>query len=127
MNKKYICEIAEALYENHAALMIGAGLSKNADKITVTDKKFLSWNELSDQFYKAVYGENKKPGKEYNSSLRLAQEVEISIGRPKLEKIIKNAVPDMEYAPSQVYIEMMGLPWKDIFTTNYYNFYISFR
>ena len=97
----------------------GAGFSKNAEKIAMTDKKFLDWNKLSDKFYEAVYGENKKPGKEYNSSLRLAQEVEISLGRPKLEKIIKNAVPDMEYAPSQLYIRMLELPWKDIFTTNY--------
>lgn len=119
MNQKYIYEISEALCENHAALMIGAGFSKNAEKIAMTDKKFLDWNKLSDKFYEAVYGENKKPGKEYNSSLRLAQEVEISLGRPKLEKIIKNAVPDMEYAPSQLYIRMLELPWKDIFTTNY--------
>lgn len=54
MNKKYICEIAEALSEKHAALMIGAGFSKNAEKITVTDRKFLNWNELSDRFYEAV-------------------------------------------------------------------------
>lgn len=36
----YIREIAEALSENHAALMIGAGFSKNAEKISATDKKF---------------------------------------------------------------------------------------
>lgn len=119
MNKKYICEIAEALSEKHAALMIGAGFSKNAEKITVTDRKFLNWNELSDRFYEAVYGTDKGPGKEYNSSLRLAQEVEITIGRPKLEKIIKDAVPDMEYAPSELYVKLMELPWKDVFTTNY--------
>ena len=31
MNQKYIYEISEALCENHAALMIGAGFSKNAE------------------------------------------------------------------------------------------------
>lgn len=119
MNSNYIYEIAEALSENHAALMVGAGFSKNAEKITITDKSFLNWNELSDKFYETVYGKSGGPGKEYNSSLRLAQEVEITVGRPKLEKIIKDAVPDMEYAPSQLYVRLMELPWKDVFTTNY--------
>lgn len=115
----YIREIAEALSENHAALMVGAGFSKNAEKVSITDKKFLNWNELSDLFYETVYGKDEGPGKQYNSSLRLAQEVEITVGRPKLEKIIKDAVPDLEYAPSELYVKLMEMPWKDVFTTNY--------
>ena len=39
MNMNYIREIAEALSENHAALMVGAGFSKNAEKVSITDKK----------------------------------------------------------------------------------------
>lgn len=115
----YIKEIAEALSENHAALMVGAGFSKNAEKVSITDKKFLNWNELSDLFYETVYGKEDGPGKQYNSSLRLAQEVEITVGRPKLERIIKYAVPDLEYAPSEIYVKLMKMPWKDVFTTNY--------
>lgn len=115
----YIKEIAEALSENHAALMVGAGFSKNAEKIAATEKTFLNWNELSDKFYETVYENNNYPGKEYNSPLRLAQEVEITVGRPKLEKIIKDAVPDLEYAPSDVYVNLLKMPWKDVFTTNY--------
>lgn len=114
----YIREIAEAMSANHAAVMIGAGFSKNADKISSTDKWFKNWNELSDMFYDAVY-RNAGPGKEYNSSLRLAQEVEITLGRPKLENILKEAVPDEDYDPSEVYIKLMELPWRDVFTTNY--------
>ena len=114
----YIKEIAEAMSANHAAVMIGAGFSKNADKISSTDKWFKNWNELSDMFYDTVYG-NDGPGKEYNSSLRLAQEVEITVGRPKLENILKEAVPDEDYGPSEVYIKLMELPWRDVFTTNY--------
>ena len=44
MNRKYINEIADALYEKHVALMVGAGYSKNAEKIAITDKRFLNWN-----------------------------------------------------------------------------------
>ena len=119
MDMKYISEIANSLAKNHAALMVGAGFSKNAKKISVTKKSFLNWNELSDKFYEAIYSDNDNPGKNYNSSLRLAQEVEVTIGRPALEKIIRDAVPDLEYSPSSVYIKMMELPWNDVFTTNY--------
>ena len=48
----YINEIAEALSGSHAAVMIGAGFSKNADNISSTDKWFKNWNELSDDFMK---------------------------------------------------------------------------
>lgn len=119
MNRKYIYEIAEALYEKHAALMVGAGFSKNAEKITVSDKHFLNWDELSDKFFESVYGKDDESEKKYKSSLSLAQEVEITVGRPKLEKIIKDAVPDLEYAPSELYVDLMELPWRDVFTTNY--------
>lgn len=119
MNKKYIYEIAEALYEKHAALMVGAGFSKNAKKITASDKHFLNWAELSDKFFETVYEKDDESQKKYKSSLSLAQEVEITVGRPKLEKIIKDAVPDLEYAPSEVYVDLMKLPWRDVFTTNY--------
>ena len=114
----YINEIAEALSGSHAAVMIGAGFSKNADNISSTDKWFKNWNELSDEFYETLYGKDES-GKKYNSSLRLAQEVEVIAGRPKLEKILKNAVPDADYGPSILYRKLMELPWKDIFTTNY--------
>lgn len=119
MNTKYIREIADALSDKHAVLMIGAGFSKNAEKIANTDKEFLNWNELSDLLYETIYEKSEEPGKEYLSSLRLAQEVEITVGRPKLEKLIKEAIPDLEYDPSDLYVKLLEMPWRDIFTTNY--------
>ena len=119
MINTYIRDISEALVQGHAALMVGAGFSKNAKKITVTDKKFLDWKELSDLFYTAIYGEEDGPGKEYCSSLRLAQELETISGRPRLDSILKEAAPDLEYAPTELYTNLMDLPWTDVFTTNY--------
>ena len=80
-----------------------------------------SWigKELSDLFYSSLYGEDGGPGKEYCSSLRLAQEVETISGRPRLDSILKEAAPDLEYAPTELYTNLMDLPWADVFTTNY--------
>lgn len=119
MINTYIRDISEALAQGHAALMVGAGFSKNAKKITATDKRFLDWKELSDLFYTSLYGEKGGPGKEYCSSLRLAQEVETISGRPRLDSILKEAAPDLEYAPTELYTSLMDLPWTDVFTTNY--------
>lgn len=119
MINTYIRDISEALAQGHAALMVGAGFSKNAKKITATDKRFLDWKELSDLFYTSLYGEEGGPGKEYCSSLRLAQEVETISGRPRLDSILKEAAPDLEYAPTELYTSLMDLPWTDVFTTNY--------
>ena len=116
---KQIKEVAGALAEHHAAVMIGSGFSKNAEKIGVTENKVLDRYQLSDIFYEKVYGANTYPGKNYSSSMRLAQEAEIMIGRPGVEKILKQAVPDDDYAPSELYLKLMQLPWKDVFTTNY--------
>lgn len=92
MNRTYVTDIATALSGKHAALMVGAGFSKNAEKLSATDREFLNWNELSDKFFDLVYG-NSEYKKEYCSSLRLAQEVETVLGRPKLETILKEAIP----------------------------------
>ena len=117
--EQYILEIGQALAENHAAVMVGAGFSKNAEKISADGREFLNWNQLSDLFYEKLYGDSKYPGKNYCSSLRLAEEVEIMAGRPVLENILREAVPDEDFVPSELYKELMKLPWRDVFTTNY--------
>ena len=87
--EQYILEIGQALADDHAAVMVGAGFSKNAEKISTAGREFLNWNQLSDLFYEKLYGDSEYPGKNYCSSLRLAEEVEIMVGRPGLEKILK--------------------------------------
>ncbi|MBY6784343.1 SIR2 family protein, partial [Clostridium botulinum] len=51
--------------------------------------------------------------------LALAEEVETIYGRPVLEAILKDSIPDSDYIPDDVHDELLSLPWKDIFTTNY--------
>ncbi len=119
MEMHYIREISKALARKHAAVMVGAGFSRNADKVGITENEFLTWNQMSDIFYERLYENKENPGKEYNSPLRLAEEVEIAIGRPELEVMIRKAVPDQDYAPSDLHRSLMLLPWNDVFTTNY--------
>jgi hypothetical protein len=116
----YISEIAERLWSGHASLMIGAGFSMNAKKSEATTKKFPAWNELGDCFYQKLYGkESTNEDKCYLDVLKLANEVESTFGRPALNKILRDTIPNMEYQPSELHENLLQLPWVDIFTTNY--------
>lgn len=116
---EHIKEIANKMKNHRATVMVGAGFSKNAEAILPTDKKFLDWNGLGDVFYHKTHG--KKPGSEtqYLNVLKLAEEVEAAYGRTVLNQLIKDSLPDLEYAPSVLHRKLLSLDWKDVFTTNY--------
>lgn len=116
----YLIEIANRLWAGHAAIMIGAGFSKNAKKNSTTRKRFPDWNELGDVFYEKMNGIPPKPkDKAYLNVLKLADEVQAAFGRNALDQIIKTEVPDKEFQPSVLHEKTLKLPWSDIFTTNY--------
>lgn len=116
---EYIKEIASKMKHHRTSVMVGAGFSKNAEKITQTDKKFLDWNALGDVFFEKVNGH--KPGKDnqYLNVLKLAEEVEAAYGRTVLNQLIKDSLSDDEYVPSELHYKLLNLGWKDVFTTNY--------
>lgn len=118
--KVYLDEISERLFTNHAAVMVGAGFSKNAIPNSAICKKFSDWNELGNVFYEKLYGKDAKlPKKEYLNVLKLAEEVEAAFGRPALDNILQDCIPDLEYEPSELHKKLLNLPWTDVFTTNY--------
>lgn len=110
--------IRKYLHENKASLMVGAGFSKNADMDESTTMK--DWFGLADDFYETLYGvrPDDKDVK-YKSVLRLASQVESSKGRCVLESLIQNSLPDHRVYPGRLHVKLMGMPWTDVFTTNY--------
>lgn len=116
---EYIKEIASKMKHNRASVMVGAGFSKNAEKITQTDKKFLDWNALGDVFFEKVNGHKPTSKDQYLNVLKLAEEVEAAYGRTVLNQLIRDSLPDDEYAPSDLHEKLLNLGWKDVFTTNY--------
>ena len=106
-------EVAERIWSDQAAVMVGAGFSKNASS------SFPDWGELGDIFYEKIYGE--KPGNKNNylNVSKLADEIEAEFGRPELNKLLREAIPDLQHAPSSLHTQLLDLPWTDVFTTNY--------
>ncbi|HFI7048784.1 TPA: anti-phage defense-associated sirtuin Dsr2 [Escherichia coli] len=109
--------IASRLWEGHAAVLVGAGFSRNAQPLSGTSRPFPMWNDLGDIFYEKVYcHENIN---KYSNVLKLGDEVQAAFGRATLDKLILENVPDKEYEPSKLHSSLLSLPWVDVFTTNY--------
>ncbi|MDA8375594.1 MAG: SIR2 family protein [Planctomycetia bacterium] len=112
--RPYLNEIADRLWAGRAAVMIGAGFSKNASQ------GFPDWVQLGDIFYEKAHGAKPDPNKhKYLNVLRLAEDVQAAIGRPALENLLRSAIPDREFEPSDLHETLLNLPWVDVFTTNY--------
>ncbi|WP_280550448.1 anti-phage defense-associated sirtuin Dsr2 [Halomonas sp. 11-S5] len=112
--RPYLNEIAERLWAERAAVMVGAGFSKNAGN------GFPDWNQLGEFFYQRAHGVKADPAKQkYLNVLRLAEEVQVAIGRPALENLLRSNISDLNIEPSGLHVELLELPWVDVFTTNY--------
>lgn len=112
--RPYLNEIAERLWAKRAAVMVGAGFSKNAGH------GFPDWNQLGDLFYQKAHGVKPDSVKQkYQNVMRLAEEVQASIGRPALENLLRSNIPDLTIEPSALHVKLLELPWADVFTTNY--------
>ncbi len=115
----YLNEIAERLWSGHAAVMVGAGFSRNAKPNSASCSGFPDWSQLGDLFFEKIHG--RKPGiqSKYLSVLKLADAVRAAFGRPALDQLLREAIPDLEYEPSPIHKQLLKLPWSDVFTTNY--------
>ena len=117
--RPYLTEIAERLYSGHATVMFGSGFSRNATRTSLSQSVFPDWSQLGDLFYRKLYDSPPDADSSYLAIPTLAHEVEVSIGRPALDQLLRSFIPDQEYEPSKLHIEMLKLPWADVFTTNY--------
>lgn len=116
--RPYLNEIAEKLWSTptHAAIMVGAGFSKNANR------DFPDWSTLGDIFFEKIHGKipDKNSGEHrYLNALKLADEVQAAFGRPALDQLLRSNIPDTDSQPSPLHIKLLELPWSDVFTTNY--------
>ena len=118
--KPYLDEIAHRLWSNNAVVMVGAGFSQNAKSVNPTSNSFPSWKELGDKFYEKLHGHTPSgDDAKYLNLLKLAEQVEVAFGRPELNDLLRHAIPDLSYEPSPLHSQLLSLPWKDVFTTNY--------
>ena len=97
-----------------AAVMVGAGFSRNAKKIDSTVPDLPSWRELTDKMKEELPG-----AEEIEDALQLASNYEQEFGRQLLDKLLLDSIPDSQHDPSELHQTLLKLPWSDVFTTNY--------
>jgi hypothetical protein len=130
---KYVLAIRAALWSRgdggRAAVMVGAGFSRNADAAVARPRPILLWHDLLggllDQLDPAT-GADEERRKEallsrgsVGGALRLAEEYEAAFGRHQLEEYLLRAIPDGDYRPGTLHELLLQLPWQDVLTTNY--------
>ena len=117
--KDQLNTIAERLWDNQASLLVGAGFSKNAQRRTGA-KLPPNWDELGDMFFEKSRNHKAKwADRAYANVLRLAEDVENMCGRSALIELIKSAINDDLLDPSDSHMQLLALPWQDVYTTNY--------
>lgn len=112
--------IGTHLKEGHAALLVGAGFSRNADKIDEHTADSPLWRDLAKAFSAKLsdFPEEQARLQQLNP-LALAERVDVMYGRPELDRILLESIRDADFLPSKLYHMLLSLPWTDIFTTNY--------
>ena len=110
--------IADRLMAGHAAVMVGSGFSKNA-ATAPSQPAFSDWAELGDRFHERLHGHPPHSDTSYLQVSTMAAEIEAASGRPALDRLLREAIPDVHHDPSPLHLNLLELNWSDVLTTNY--------
>ena len=108
-----------------AAVMVGAGFSRNAVHRIDPGRSLPTWQKLTESLAERLYVE---PNERHtvlrsagatSAATRLAEEFETAFGRSALIAFVRENIPDDQFEPSAVHRALLELPWSDVFTTNY--------
>ncbi|MGA7155283.1 MAG: SIR2 family protein [Acidobacteriaceae bacterium] len=98
-----------------AAVLVGAGFSRNAEAIH--DGAILPplWSDLAHAMEDRIGPISDR----FRDPLRTAEEFRAVLGQPALEGLIRELVPDDQWLPGELHKKLVALPWVDILTTNW--------
>lgn len=114
-----IQELSRALWRvgdlRGAAVMVGAGFSRNAELPGPTSQPSPVWSHLMAAMQKALGERLGGTG----DPLQIAQRYEAIFGRQALDGLLRSQVPDLGLQPGALHRRLLRLPWSEILTTNY--------
>ncbi|MBP5420896.1 MAG: SIR2 family protein [Paludibacteraceae bacterium] len=102
-----------------ASVMVGAGFSRNAN--FPSHVKIKQWTDVGEDIYCHLMSiEKADPSKlEFKTPMRLASQFAATFGRNELDNLIRDSIPDDKMSPGLLHRQLLSLPWRDVFTTNY--------
>ena len=123
-DQSHINRVRDALWQRlggGASVMVGSGFSRNALKTRPDANAPPTWREVAKAIYDKLYGDRDAIAEASQTSdfLRLAQEYEVAFGRGDLHRFIRNLIRDDDFKPGDLHTQLLRLPWRDVFTTNW--------
>ncbi|WP_186424789.1 SIR2 family NAD-dependent protein deacylase [Cupriavidus metallidurans] len=108
--------IRKALRHGNAAVMVGAGFSRNAQN----GEQLATWSEISNELW-GTLNPDEPPLSSFSTSVvtQLGEQYARVFSKPALEEVLKRLVPDERVHPGTLHAQLLELPWVEIFTTNY--------
>lgn len=102
-----------------ASVMVGAGFSRNAD--VPSHIKVKQWDGVGKDIYCRLNAVDSIDDSKlvFKTPMRLASQFAAVFGRNELDNLIKDSIPDDRLNPGPLHKQLLALPWRDVFTTNY--------
>lgn len=107
--------IRQAFANNNAAVMVGAGFSRNAEG----GDSLATWPMVAKALWKALNPDVEESAFSTAMVTQLGEQYARVFSVPALENLLKQLIPDDKVAPGQLHDQLLRLPWSEIFTTNY--------
>lgn len=107
--------IRQAFANNNAAVMVGAGFSRNAEG----GDSLATWPEVGKALWKELNPDTDEAAFSTAMVTQLGEQYSRVFSVPALENLLKQLIPDDKVAPGQLHEQLLKLPWSEIFTTNY--------
>ena len=107
--------------------MIGSGFSRNARKTRYQADDPPLWQDVArnlfDELYPRSAGDANSGANLFDPSAenapRIAQEYETAFSRSSLHNSLSEIIRDDDFEPGSLHVELLDLPWRDVFTTNW--------
>ncbi|MBR8206853.1 SIR2 family NAD-dependent protein deacylase [Burkholderia vietnamiensis] len=115
-NDVHFNAIRKALRHGNAAVMVGAGFSRNARN----GEQLATWSEMSSELWRTLNPDEPALSAFSTSTVtQLGEQYARVFSKPALEEVLKRLVPDDRVHPGDLHTQLLELPWVEIFTTNY--------
>ncbi|MBD9612226.1 SIR2 family protein [Pseudomonas sp. PDM02] len=108
--------VRRALENGNAAIMVGAGFSRNAEN----GDQLATWYEVAKELWREL-NPDKGELKEFSTSMvaQLGEQYARVFSKPALEDLLKRLIPDDRVSPGVLHKKLLTLQWSEVFTTNY--------
>lgn len=108
--------VRRALENGNAAVMVGAGFSKNAEN----GDELAMWSDVAQELWSELNPDAAEL-LDFSASkvTQLGEQYARVFSKPALEELLKRMIPDERVAPGVLHRSLLSLPWSEIFTTNY--------